>query len=148
MANQSENVNLQKGDLVLMNFAGLSENGPVFEYVDKVGALDLEDEEDRVPQNSTLEHDASGSASSRQLDLKGLAEGASPQSLVSALEAQRDALDGVIQQMKRDATGAGKAPSPGVGRQIPPQLSQASNGSSKAQPRKLEKERDRSPTRH
>ena len=149
MTNQNEQVNLREGDLVLMNFAGIGENGPVFEFLEKVGAPDLTDEADTsAPQGSTSEHDTSRVASSSKLDTRDSAEGVSSQSLVDTLEAQRDVLNGVIQQLKQDTTGTRNEQSPGTVGRIPMQHSKpGDSSSSKAQPRKLSG-RERFPAHH
>ena len=131
MTNQNDEVNLREGDLVLMNFAGIGENGPVFEFLENVGALDLTDEADTsAPQGSKLEHDTSGVASSRKLDIQGVPGGISSQSLLSTLVEQRNTLNGVIRKLKQNATAAGNEQSRGTVGRIPHQHSKASDSSS------------------
>ena len=43
MTNQNDQAKLRKGDLVLMNFDGIGENGPVFEFLEKIDGPDLTD---------------------------------------------------------------------------------------------------------
>ncbi|MCX6692538.1 MAG: hypothetical protein NTW33_10970 [Methanoregula sp.] len=132
MTNQNEQVNLREGDLVLMNFAGIGETGPIFEFLENVGAADLTDEADTgAPQGSTSEHDTTGVASSRKLDIQGgVPGGISSQSLLSTLVEQRNTLSSVIRQLKQNATAARNEQSSGTVGRIPQQHSTASDNSS------------------
>jgi len=148
MANETKSVNLREGDLVLMNFAGLSEKGPVFEMLEKVG--ELTDEADTsLPENSTSEHDTGEVVSSPKAGTQDTPKVESSESVIGVLEAQRDALDGLIRQMKQDAAGTKTEQSP-VGRRIPPHDDSSTRAGrlSKAQPRELPRGRDRTPTHH
>jgi len=151
MTEQTKNIELQEGDLVLMNFAGLSEKGPVFEMLEKVGTL-TDEADTSLQENSISEHGTGEGTSLPKPDTPDphyIPKAESSPSVIGVLVAQRDILNDLIRQMTQDAAGTKTEQSP-AGRRIPPHDDSSAHAGrpSKTQPRELPRERDQSPIHH
>lgn len=104
MDDTKNKLELQVNDLVLMNVVGMSQDGPIFGVIDRVGTMELLGEEavkspilerasEQLPMNITeAEKTGSEGVFSRPVDASVIAE----------LEARRAALDAAIQELMRD----------------------------------------------
>jgi len=105
MENVDGKLELHVNDLVLMNVVGMSEDGPVFGVIDRVGAIDVEDVASAsLTGNSQIEHAVTsdlGIPKNEDIHHDDLHK-----SLIAELEERREALDIAIQEMKRDTVKA------------------------------------------
>lgn len=96
-------LDLQVNDLLLMNVVGMSDHGPVFGVIDKVGTLDFEDDSvDSPTKNGQVEHAGTSARISEASKNAGLQNESQHKSLIAELEERRESLDIIIQELKRD----------------------------------------------
>lgn len=95
---------LQVNDLVLMNVVGVGEDGPIFGVVDRVGTMELLEEEGATSPvvESTNEQATTDTVETEKPGTEGSSSGQVDASVIAELEARRAALDAAIQELKRD----------------------------------------------
>ena len=107
MENTDGKLDLHVNDLVLMNVVGMSEDGPVFGVIDRVGAIDVEDVANASPTGNSQIEDAVTSAKDLGVSkIEGIHHEDLQKSLIAELEERREALDIAIQEMKRETANA------------------------------------------
>ena len=103
MTEEGKTLDLHVNDLVLMNVVDIGEQGPIFEVIDRVGAIDVEEEPlDSSAVNSEGEHAATKSGVVGRSETVDLPKENPDNSLIAELEELRAALDIVIHELKRD----------------------------------------------
>ncbi|MEN6442845.1 MAG: hypothetical protein ABFC71_03740 [Methanoregula sp.] len=102
MEDSKNKLKLQVNDLVLMNVVGVGEDGPIFGVVDRVGTMELLDEE--AVKSPILENPSEQATENiPEVEMPGN-EGISDvnASVIAELEARRAALDAAIQELKKE----------------------------------------------
>lgn len=136
MADSNDRFDLHQGDLVLMNCVGFNNEGPLFEVIDKVGELDLMEED---PDGAHKE--ASPEPVTRIPDtqeISGSPTGAGSNIHLSHLESQRDFLDKLIAQLKQSPEKSTQDQPSAIGRMAVPRESPAPHSA----PRVLSRRRE------
>jgi len=107
MVDVNPKLELNVNDLLLMNVVEMSDQGPVFGVIDKVGFMEPEQVSIDSPSGNSQDDHAVTNAADRSEDSRNKdLQKEKQQVVIEELERRRAALDTTIAEMKRDVAGA------------------------------------------